>query len=202
MILVDRQIRGLCEQGMITPFDPKLLNSHSVDVRIGSTGMVEELDGSLNTIHLNKCFSRENPYLVSPNQFFLSHTLELVNIPPNIAAEFRLKSTRAREGWTHALAVWIDGGFNGSITLELGNARQYKSLPIYTGMRIGQLIFHETETPDVSYAEVGRYNGYTTVQEAKPDDSDEPTLADLIVQEIDKHGEIYDGWNQASDAED
>lgn len=169
MILVDRQIKKLCERGMVSPFDPTLLNSHSIDVRIGEMAKVEDPDGNLRDLHLGYYCDRQNPYLVSPNQFFLSHTLELVNIPPNIAAEFRLKSTRAREGWTHALAVWVDGGFNGSITLELGNARQYKSLPVYTGMKIGQLIFHETETPDVSYADVGRYNGYTTVQEAKPD---------------------------------
>ena len=179
MILVDRRIRELCKQGMVSPYDPTLLNSHSIDVRIGHTAMVEGLDGNLNNIRLDEHFSRENPYFVCPNQFFLSHTFELVDIPPNIAAEFRLKSTRAREGWTHALAVWIDGGFNGSITLELGNARQYKSLPIYTGMKIGQLIFHETETPDVSYAEVGRYNGYTVVQPAKPDDAEELSPFDL-----------------------
>lgn len=220
MILVDRQIRDLCKKGMVSPYDSTLLNSHSIDVRIGNTAMVEGLDGSLNTIHLDEHYSRKKPYLVCPSQFFLSHTLELVDIPPNIAAEFRLKSTRAREGWTHALAVWIDGGFNGSITLELGNARQYKSLPIYTGMKIGQLIFHETETPDVSYAEVGRYNGYLTVQPAKPDEEEgsssitpsneqeEPketpplTLVDQIEQDIDKYGEIYDGWNQDADTEE
>lgn len=185
MILVDRQIRKLCEQGMISPFDPALLNSHSIDVRIGDMAKVEDGE-DLTNVYLN-WYDRENPYKVRPNQFFLSCTLELVDIPPNIAAEFRLKSTRAREGWVHALAVWIDGGFNGSITLELGNARQHRSLPIYPGMKIGQLIFHETETPEVSYADVGRYNGYTTVQEAKPDEpSPEPSLRDVVEQEINR----------------
>lgn len=190
MILVDRQIRRLCENGMISPFDPTLLNSHSIDVRIGDRAKIE--DGEyLKDIKLD-WYDKDNPYKVRPNQFFLSCTLELVDIPSNIAAEFRLKSTRAREGWVHALAVWIDGGFNGSITLELGNARQHKSLPIYSGMKIGQLIFHETEIPDVSYAEVGRYNGYTTVQEAKPDEPDRPSLRDIVEQEINKYGDIND----------
>ena len=76
-----------------------------------------------------------------------------------------LKSSRAREGYQHALAGWIDPGWVGSkLTLELKNNRRYRSLPLYPGMRIGQIVFHTmSQTPIKSYTEVGNYNNHARV---------------------------------------
>jgi dCTP deaminase len=67
------------------------------------------------------------------------------------------------------LAGWIDPGWHGSkLTLELQNARKMHSLPLYPGLKIGQIIFFEmSEKPLKSYAEVGHYNNDTKVSASK-----------------------------------
>jgi dCTP deaminase len=78
-----------------------------------------------------------------------------------VCAQYALKSSLARAGFEHLLAGWIDPGFSNSVlTLELKNARKYQPIPLWPGMRIGQIIFMQMdETPQVSYKQSGRYNG-------------------------------------------
>lgn len=191
-VLVDWQIRQLClESKMIDPFREDLLNPQSLDVVVGNTAAIEVRTGFfdrilgqlldwldpdpvlkmeeslMETIDLSD-YSETNPYWIKPGEFLLVATRETFNLPPNIGCEFRLKSSRAREGYNQSLAVWADGGFhNSKLTLELQNLRRWKSLPLYPDMKIGQLIFHQTEHPTVSYAATGRYNGDQTVMVSK-----------------------------------
>ena len=64
------------------------------------------------------------------------------------------------------LAGFADPGFYGSVmTLELHNSRQLHPVPIWPGMKIGQMVFHlMSQPPALSYAVTGRYNGDATVQ--------------------------------------
>jgi dCTP deaminase len=106
-----------------------------------------------------------------PGEFILAHTMETFNLPDNICAEFKLKSSGARTGLENALATWCDCGWNGStLTLELKNLLRYNSLRLTPGMYIGQMIFYKvTEVPkDRSYATIGRYNNDKSVSEVKP----------------------------------
>ena len=109
--------------------------------------------------------SQEEPYLLRPGQFVLAQTLETFAIPRDLSAQFLLKSSRAREGLGHLLAGWIDPGWHGSVlTLELQNVRQLQCVPLWPGMRIGQIVFHTlAERPQVTYDQTGRYNGHATV---------------------------------------
>lgn len=167
MILADHEIRSFAERGMITPFEPSLLNPASLDVRLGSQLMIEVGD-ELNPYNLNN-YTREYPFKLQPNQFVLAHTLEEFCIPDTLAAQFALKSSLARAGFEHLLAGWIDPGFNSSVlTLELKNSRQYSYLPLYPGMKIGQIIFMRmSSTPERSYKETGHYNGDKSVKACK-----------------------------------
>lgn len=165
-ILVDWQINDLIkETNLITPYDPSLLNPASLDVLLGDEIIVE------NDIHYGwkkVSLDKKDGILIMPNTFLLASTKEVFNLPDNISCEFRLKSSRAREGWGHALAVWIDPGFNNSVlTLELKNYTRFKKLHLFAGMKIGQIIFHEHEYCDKSYRETGRYNNDKTVMESK-----------------------------------
>jgi len=45
MILPDFQIRALCDSGMVSPFDPALVNPASLDVRLGGTLLIESAQG-------------------------------------------------------------------------------------------------------------------------------------------------------------
>jgi len=164
MIFSDQDIRELCLQGLVDPFDEELINPASLDVRLGTRLLIEAAQ-SPELVP----YTMEEPYLLVPGQFVLAETLEIFNLPDSICANFALKSSRAREGLSHALAGFADPGWHGSrLTLELHNIRQLHSVSIWPGMKIGQAIFHKlTQPPLKSYAVTGRYNNDLKVMGSK-----------------------------------
>lgn len=155
MILVDYQIDELCRNaGLVDPYDSNLVNPASLDLRVGSfLGYLEE--GEWHSVNIE-----DMPYVVSPGMALLVGSLETINLPEDVAAQFQLKSSRARELWGHTMSGWCDPGWHGSkLTIELHNLSP-EPLEIYTGLKIGQLVFHKLENPPKrSYAVTGRYNG-------------------------------------------
>lgn len=161
MILVDWQIHELCEEGMTTPFDPVLINPASLDVRIGNTAILETMYGQ-EPINLAE-YRDTDPFWLKPGDCALVGTLEIFRIPDHVAAQFRLKSSRGREWYDNMDAGFVDPGFHGVLTMELKNAHPFEELPLYPGLRMGQLTFYElAATPKRSYAETGRYNNQLT----------------------------------------
>jgi dCTP deaminase len=160
-ILADFQIKARCDGGMVTPFDPALVNPASLDVRLGNTLLIESAQSPQLVPYPLEHHSQEHPYMMRPGEFVLAQTLEVFDIPVDLAAQFVLKSSRAREGIEHLLAGFADPGFNGSVmTLELHNSRQLHAVPIWPGMKIGQMIFYVmADVPLRSYAVVGNYHG-------------------------------------------
>jgi dCTP deaminase len=165
-VLCDWEIRSFCDSHqLVWPFSPELLNPASLDLRLGHHLMIEVSDRrDLITIDISDR-TEEDPYLLTPGEFVLAETVETFNLPDDISAQFVLKSSRAREGFTHALAGWCDPGWNGSkLTLELKNQRRYHSLHLYPNLKIGQMIFYQMNSiPAISYAVTGRYNGHGSV---------------------------------------
>lgn len=171
MILVDHEIRNLAlEHDLVFPFSPELVNPASLDVRLGDELLVESRQTHKLVPYSLREHSSNNPYPLMPGEFVLACTLEIFNLPSSIAAHFNLKSTVARGGLQHLLSGYCDPGWAGSrLTLELHNARRYYSVPLWPGMRIGQLIFHRlSASPERDYSITGRYNGDLTVTAAKP----------------------------------
>ena len=162
--LVDHQIRQLCrDMGLVEPFDPELINPASIDVTLGPDILVENDHGNFTPVSI-----QDNDFYMPPGAFVLAATAEWIRVPNNLEAIFQLKSSRGREGYEHALAGYIDPGFNGRVTLELSNLRRFKELPLRAGMRIGQLRFSKLdEIPMRSYAVTGRYQGDDGVQMSK-----------------------------------
>lgn len=164
-ILVDWEIKALCNQGLLEPFDPHLINPASVDVRIGRTAKLETPDGWIDCDLAE--YSKDKPLLIAPKEFLLVATLETFKMPDNVSGEFRLKSSRAREGWNNCLAVWLDPKFTGSkLTLELINECRFSFLPLYPELRIGQIILHSCNRPYKNYLDTGRYNFHDTVYQS------------------------------------
>lgn len=150
---------------MVVPFDPELLNPASLDVTLGDRLMVEvEHTSELQLLDITH-HTQVDPYWLAPGEFLLAETREIFNLPDDVAAQFVLKSSRAREGLEHLLAGFCDPGWHGSrLTLELQNGRRLHSIPIWPGMKIGQMVFHGLAgVPDRSYAVTGRYNADLTV---------------------------------------
>lgn len=165
--LVDYEIEELCLQGMIVPFDPKLVNPASLDIRVGYSAFVEDEDGELIQIDLSK-YSEESPYWLEPKAFMLIGSLEKFYFPCNVEGAFLLKSSRAREGLNHILAGYLDPGWYDSyLTMEVVNERRRKALPIYPGLRIGQIRFNRVKFPRRSYKQTGRYNHDQAVAASK-----------------------------------
>lgn len=168
MLLPDHEIRRLCQNGMATGYLDELINPASLDVRLGDRIMVEQED-SPDLQMLGLCeYSKDNPFLIYPGEWFLGETLEILNLCDYVGAQFVLKSSRAREGWDHAEAGWADPGYCGRLTLELKNNRQHHPLPIWPGLRIGQLKFMLVSgSPEKTYAITGRYQHDLVVTASK-----------------------------------
>lgn len=166
MILNDLEIERLCkEQAMVLPYMPDQLNPASYDVRLGDELMIESVVSEEFVRSPLDGYSVENPWLLRPGQFCLACTAEILNMPEDVAGVFALKSSRGREGYSHALSAYIDPGFHGSrLTLELHNIRQVHPIPLYPGMLIGQIVFYQMkDAPAVGYAIKGHYNMNETV---------------------------------------
>ena len=154
---------------MVSPYNEELLNPASIDVTLGGCIMVEVPQTPEMQRVCIEGYSQAEPYMVEPGAFFLAETREIFNLPDHIGAQFVLKSSRAREGFDHAEAGWCDPSWHGSrLTMELRNQRRWHQLPIWPGMKIGQLIFILVSgKPEVGYDQKGRYNGNLTVTPSK-----------------------------------
>ena len=167
------EICELIEQGVIKGADYDCVNSASLDIHLGPTLLLEGNIGfgPENLKYLSKKSQLEHEklvlptggiYAMAPGEFLLAQSREVFNLPNNISAEYKLKSSMARLGLDHLHAGWCDAGWNGSVlTLELKNVTNRHRIVITEGDRIGQLIFyrHSTVPASKSYAARGSYNG-------------------------------------------
>lgn len=176
-LLSYNELCELVERGVIGPVDPKAINAASIDVRLGPEIVCErqnDIPMSVD-IHKREVFDSykiniECGYDMKPGEFILAQTMETFNLPNDICAEFKLKSSGARTGLENALATWCDAGWNGSVlTLELKNLLRFNRLRLTPGMYIGQMLFYRVkEVPtERSYATIGRYNNDKSVQTVK-----------------------------------
>lgn len=154
---------------MVVPFDPDLVNPASIDVLLGDHIMLEVRETPELQRHNIGSHTAQDPFWLQPGEFILAETREIFNLPDMIAAQFVLKSSRAREGLEHLLAGYCDPGWHGSkLTLELQNARKLHKIGIWPGMKIGQMVFHKMDSiPARSYAVTGRYNQDLAVTASK-----------------------------------
>lgn len=135
MVLADRDILEYVKSNnMIEGFDDNRLEASSYDCIV--TGEFVDIDG--NILDLDS----DGNFIIQPQQFVLTSTVEKVNIPPNIQCTVYGKSSIGRIGLEIHLAGLIDPGFSGNITLELVN---HSDVPITIKKRdkICQLRFDE-----------------------------------------------------------
>jgi dCTP deaminase len=159
MILVDWQIRDRIGRGFISvdPYDPKLVQPNSLDIRLGShfvwyrpgDSVIDPYDQQTVTSGVEE--TRAEAFVLQPSQFVLAETLECIGLPDNIVATIEGKSSIARLGVTlHQTGGWIDAGFRGTITLEMANVNS-RPVKVHAGMPIGQLVFYTTERAESPY---------------------------------------------------
>lgn len=169
----------LVDDNVIEGSSHEHINSASIDITLGNVLLVEEavlhndfkrLDkkSSLNVRRIE--LGPDTEYTLHPGEFILAQSKEKFNLPSNISAEYKLKSSMARLGLDHLNAGWCDAGWNGSVlTLELKNTTRNHTIILKAGDKIGQMIFfaHTPVPEDKSYAARGSYNGDTEVKGVK-----------------------------------
>lgn len=173
-----KQLVKLVEREIITPVKPEDINGSSIDVHLGSDIIVEvkskcEFVDPLKRTNFpqRKIQLGVDGYMLQPGEFILAHTVETFNLPNNVSAEFRLKSSGARSGLNNLFACHCDPLWHDStLTLELHNVLRWTAIKLTPGMPIGQMLFHHHEFPvpsEKGYAERGRYNKDKTVSSVK-----------------------------------
>lgn len=173
MLLSDRDIRAELAAGrvQVEPFDEKMVQPSSVDVRLDRFFRVfenhkyESIDPSIEQSELTReiAVGASEFFILHPGEFVLASTYEVITLPDDIAGRLEGKSSLGRLGLlTHSTAGFIDPGFSGHITLELSNVA---NLPVklFPGMKIGQLclikLTSPTEHPYGSALYGSRYQG-------------------------------------------
>jgi dCTP deaminase len=132
MILSGRRIQELLrsENGMvITPYEGACQQPASYDLRVG-----EEI-------------------LLPPGTCTLVPSLEWVELPSDVAATLRCRSSFARKGVLLG-GGFVDPGFRGQLTLCLAYLGK-EPLVLHRQDRVVQMIFHEVSMNDSLYQ--GRY---------------------------------------------
>jgi dCTP deaminase len=173
-LLSYNQLMKLVRSGVIdAPLEN--INGASIDVTLGDKILVEQYPNVRNKVvdlkakrspQMKEVNLLPSGYIIHSGDFILATTNETFNLPSNVAAEYKLKSSLARSGLQHMLAGWCDPSWsNSKLTLEFQNVTSFHSLLIKPGMKIGQIVFFLCEdVPDEhSYATRGQYNNQTTV---------------------------------------
>lgn len=169
----------LVEEGVINAPLAHISGS-SIDITLGNSILIEKNDihkpseiidlKAKDSLAMQEFELTPRGYMLRPGQFILANSAEIFNLPNNIAAEYKLKSSLARSGLQHLLAGWCDPGWNNStLTLELKNVSQFHNLLLKPGMKIGQMVFWKCDpVPDSeSYAAKGQYNNQDKATENK-----------------------------------
>jgi dCTP deaminase len=152
-VLNDIWIRKLGKELLINPYNPEQVNPASYDLCLDSKYIDLNTGDTVNWKELH----------IKPGEAYLASTIEYVKFPNNISGVLYLKSSLARLGLDHALAGWIDPGFEGNLTLEL---HSHRPITLYAGQRIVQVVFYLLTAPSENpYS--GKYKGQKGPTEAK-----------------------------------
>jgi dCTP deaminase len=155
MIYPDHALFAWAENGGVTPFDPENVNPASIDLRLGKC--------SINLHPHQKSKFKTSSLTIWPGEAILASTIEYIKMPKNAAGVVYLKSSLARLGLDHALAGWVDPGFEGQLTMEL---HAHRPITLHAGQPIIQLVLMKTDGP-VSKPYDGKYQGQRGPTEAR-----------------------------------
>jgi dCTP deaminase len=163
---------------VVTPYDESLLDSDSLDLRLGHHFLFPRLhaqaaiDTQSGTPHsdLNVHIPSGGSLVLPAHQTVLGATLEFIKLPFDVSGQILTKSSVARSFLVIETAPWIHPSYRGCLTLEIANVSN-SMLILHPRMRIGQLILLSIDKPDEVMGLSGTYLGPTR-PEAPP--SQEP----------------------------
>jgi dCTP deaminase len=170
MVLSDKEL--VCElitgNLIITPMlnADAQIGSSSIDIRLGtefrylkikrqthfdllqdSEMLKRQMETYSEVVHIKP----NETFVLHPGDFTLASTLEYIVVPNYLSGRLEGRSTWGRAGLQiHSTAGFVDPGFQGRLTFELNNLGKLP-LPLYPGIRIGQLSFHKMTSIATTY---------------------------------------------------
>lgn len=136
-------VENLCERELTNP------EGTGFDLRIGELFTISG-EGYLGEAERKTCDitsvakyeeGKVNTFVVNPGDFFLFKTIEKVNIPDNLVAEFKPRSTMQRMGLMFRSALG-GPGYSGELTFAFANVGPCK-VKLEMGARLCHVVFHE-----------------------------------------------------------
>ena len=169
-LLGSKDLHDLIDTGIVNA-PHSAVQAASIDITFGREFLLERKPRffqrrfvTINGKMLPNFHKSVGSVVLPPKGFCLGVAAERVSLPDWLKCGFVLNSTAARSGMDHALAVWVDPGFCGNITLEVVNNLSYHKMFLQEGERAGQLFFEFVEPGEVYN---GRYQGDNGVQVPK-----------------------------------
>ncbi|MBI4463561.1 MAG: dCTP deaminase [Acidobacteria bacterium] len=154
-MLTDTEIRESIDQGSlkIREFEPKNIEPASYDVRAGRVLVAKR--GIVNL--------RNEPVVLRHGDWAEIESLEVLELPVNMAASVGLRSSLSRKGINGSVGPQIDPGYHGRVYISVFNA---STLPfeITYAMSFATVIFYRLAR-DASHAYEGKFQGQTTFPE-------------------------------------
>jgi len=173
VVLSDSSIREELERGgiVIEPLGDNAIQPSSVDLRVDrlfrvfrndTTPYIDPKQPQEDLTELVEV-AEDGAFILHPGEFVLGSTFERVALAADIVGRLEGKSSLGRLGLLiHSTAGFVDGGWDGHLTLELSNVANLP-IAIYPGMKIGQISFlrmtSEAEQPYGSAARGSKYKG-------------------------------------------
>jgi len=128
MLLSYTEICELIEQGVVVGAKYKDVNAGSLDIHLGTDILYEQdTDNGLSIVdyrarqklHMGKhVMDPERGYVLAPRESVLASSEETFNLPNNVCAEYKLKSSMARIFLEHLKAGWCFVGSTGIPLLD------------------------------------------------------------------------------------
>ncbi len=157
--LVEKQnlVEGLCERELTNP------EGTGFDLRIGElytisgSGYLGEAERKTCDIELVSKYEegKVTTHIIKPGDFYLFKTIEKVNIPDNLTAEFKPRTTMQRMG-IFFRASNAAPGYSGELTFAIANVGPCE-VKLELGARVCHVIFHEVNGKTHAYR--GQWQG-------------------------------------------
>lgn len=193
-ILNESEIVHAMLQGeiVITPLLSSDQIGPTVDLRLGTEFIIKKMESLpfLDPVRFNALY-RDDPeqimrfyevvkrveptqeFILHPDQFAISCTMEYIHFSPSIGAQLEGKSSWARDGLNvHSTAGLIHAGHSGIIVLELHNNGTHP-IALYPGTRVAQLLLYRLNSMELeahAYAdrEGAKYSKYVATNIGRP----------------------------------
>ena len=164
LVKENKLVENLCDRELENPegagFDLRAGEIFTIKEGESFLGETERLTPDVESVAK---YGENKDFILKPGEFILVKTLEKVNLPDNIAAIFRPRSTLQRSGVTLSTATG-NPGYKGELTFGMCNLGK-NDFKIELGARFVHILFFNTSENYSSYR--GQWQGGRVSTEGK-----------------------------------